>query len=326
MAGSPGERPERRPARRKSRRDRRARQPAPRRLRYQDVMAMVERLIAEERLAPGDLLPSRAELAAMAGVSLITVRRALVELEREGRVHSHQGVGTFVARPRIVSEPGRAGGLLGTLAEEHGAHEITTRVLGVTRGRPSATLAHALQLGSRDEVWRVRRLRVIDGRPMIAEEAVIPVALAPGLDARTAEVADSLYRLLARRYGLEDDYEEQFLEVVAPSADGAPAARARPRRPGRAAARRELRQAQPPLRLLPAGLPGLRDRLLDLGPDCPPRVPRHRPARLERRAARRRRLDRVRRARRAHALGPGHQAHSSPANRTSLKGGGQCLM
>jgi len=33
----------------------------------------------------------------MAGVSLITVRRALAELEREGRVHSHQGVGTFVA-------------------------------------------------------------------------------------------------------------------------------------------------------------------------------------------------------------------------------------
>jgi DNA-binding GntR family transcriptional regulator len=193
--------------------------PAPRRLRYQDVMAMIERLIADEQLGPGDLLPSHADLAAMAGVSLITVRRALDELQQDGRVHSHQGVGTFVARPRIVSAPGRAGGLLGTLAEEHGAHEILTRVLDVTRGRPSATVAHALQLGSGDEVWRVRRLRVIDGRPMIVEQAVIPVALAPGLDTRTAEVADSLYRLLARRFGLEDDYEEQFLEVVAPSSD-----------------------------------------------------------------------------------------------------------
>ncbi len=193
--------------------------PAPRRLRYQDVMAMIERLIAEEQLGPGDLLPSHADLAAMAGVSLITVRRALDELQQDGRVHSHQGVGTFVARPRIVSAPGRAGGLLGTLAEEHGAHEILTRVLDVTRGRPSATVAHALQLGPGDEVWRVRRLRVIDGRPMIVEQAVIPVALAPGLDTRTAEAADSLYRLLARRFGLEDDYEEQFLEVVAPSSD-----------------------------------------------------------------------------------------------------------
>ena len=44
---------------------------APRRLRYQDVMAMIERLIADEQLGPGDLLPSRAALAATAGVSQI---------------------------------------------------------------------------------------------------------------------------------------------------------------------------------------------------------------------------------------------------------------
>ena len=127
-----------------------------RRLRYRDVMALVERLIAEERLAPGDRLPSRGELAETAGVSLITVRRALAELEQEGRVHSHQGLGTFVARPRIVSEPRRAGGLLGTLAEEHGAHEITTRILDIVRGLPSEALAHALQLGPGGLVRDVR--------------------------------------------------------------------------------------------------------------------------------------------------------------------------
>ena len=176
-----------------------AQRTARRRTRYEEVIELIERLIAERKLGPGDLLPSRSALADLAGVSIITVNRALNELEHEGRVHSHQGVGTFVARPRIVSEPARAGGLLGTLAEEHGAHEILTKVLGVSRGRPSATLAHALQVGAHDEVWTVRRLRVIDGRPMIAEQAVIPVALAPGLDTRTAEVADSLYRLLARR-------------------------------------------------------------------------------------------------------------------------------
>jgi len=196
-----------------------AQRAAPRRHRYEESIDMIERLILEKGLGPGDLLPSRAELAAQAGVSLITVRRALEELERAGRVRSHQGIGTFVARPRLVSEPGRAGGLLGTLAEEHGALEITTRILGVTRGRPSATVAHVLQLGPDDEVWLVRRLRIIDGQPMIVEQAIVPAALAPDLGARTAELADSLYRLLARGYGLDDDYEEQFLEVVVPSGE-----------------------------------------------------------------------------------------------------------
>src|SRR5277367_1917738 len=75
------------------------------------MIEFVERLVTDGNLAPGDMLPTQAELAAAAGVSLITVRRALEELERAGRVRRHQGVGTFLARPRIISEPGRSGGL-----------------------------------------------------------------------------------------------------------------------------------------------------------------------------------------------------------------------
>ena len=63
-------------------------------------MALVEALIDERGLAPGDLLPPGREIAALAGVSLISVRRALDELERAGRIVRHQGVGTFVSEPR----------------------------------------------------------------------------------------------------------------------------------------------------------------------------------------------------------------------------------
>jgi DNA-binding GntR family transcriptional regulator len=58
-----------------------------------------------------DLGGSRARPAASVEVSLITVRRALDELERTGRVRRHQGLGTFLARPRIVTEPARTGSL-----------------------------------------------------------------------------------------------------------------------------------------------------------------------------------------------------------------------
>ncbi len=67
---------------------------------YERVVALVEQLIADRGMAPGDRLPRYAELAELAGVSMITVRRALDELERAGRVRRHQGLGTFVARPR----------------------------------------------------------------------------------------------------------------------------------------------------------------------------------------------------------------------------------
>jgi len=72
--------------------------PEPKKLRYQEMIEFIERLVAQSRLEPGDLLPTQAELASMAGVSLITVRRALEELERARRMRRHQGVGTYLAQ------------------------------------------------------------------------------------------------------------------------------------------------------------------------------------------------------------------------------------
>jgi DNA-binding GntR family transcriptional regulator len=203
------------------------RAPERKRLRYEEMIEFIERLVAEGNLAPGDMLPTQAELAAAAGVSLITVRRALEELERAGRVRRHQGVGTYLARPRIISEPGRSGGLLDTLrraydssgrdgqdGQEQGEPRVGNRLLSLGQGVPSESLRTALQLAADAPVWEIRRQRLVNGEPKIYETAVIPVALAPGLDRYTEELNGSLYELLAERYGLEDQAEEQYLEVA----------------------------------------------------------------------------------------------------------------
>jgi DNA-binding GntR family transcriptional regulator len=187
-------------------------------LRYRRVIDLIDQLVRTQGLQPGDLLPTQKELAELAGVSLITVRRALDELEREGLVEGHQGVGTFVARPRIVSEPARRGGLLATFAGRGAGAEVTTELLGVRDVQPDAAVARALALAPGAHVWRISRLRSIDGRPMVLEQARVPQELAPDLRDRQDELEQSLYGLLARRYGLVDDYEEQYLEVGAAGA------------------------------------------------------------------------------------------------------------
>jgi GntR family transcriptional regulator len=62
-------------------------------------------------------------------------------------------------------------------------------------------------------VWQVIRLRLIDGQPLVIEQALVPGALAPDLGTWRDDLQESLYGLLARRYGLADDHEEQYLEV-----------------------------------------------------------------------------------------------------------------
>jgi DNA-binding GntR family transcriptional regulator len=191
---------------------------------YEQVVQYVEDLVAERGLVPGDLLPTYAELAESVGVSLITVRRALDELERAGKVRRHQGLGTFLARPRIVTEPARKGSLLGTLgaraadgADGPPAETIDTRILEMRRGLPSPDVARALQIRADAPVWRLRRQRLIDGQPAVVETSIIPVALAPDLDRLVNRLGGSLYDLLASECGLEDEYEEQYLEVVMPA-------------------------------------------------------------------------------------------------------------
>ncbi|MBI3690920.1 MAG: GntR family transcriptional regulator, partial [Mycolicibacterium aromaticivorans] len=88
-----------------------------RKLRYQHVYDLVLGIMADRGLQPGDRLPSTTELAEIAGVSGISVRRALDELERAGKITRRQGLGTFVAEPRIASDPTRPGELLHTLLD-----------------------------------------------------------------------------------------------------------------------------------------------------------------------------------------------------------------
>lgn len=64
---------------------------------YEQIVHGLKSEISEGRLAPGAALPSFRVLARDLMVSVITVKRAYEELEREGIIFRRQGLGTFVA-------------------------------------------------------------------------------------------------------------------------------------------------------------------------------------------------------------------------------------
>lgn len=64
---------------------------------YQQIVDLLKREVSEGRLQPGAALPSFRQLAEDLLVSVITVKRAYEELEREGIIFRRQGLGTFVA-------------------------------------------------------------------------------------------------------------------------------------------------------------------------------------------------------------------------------------
>ena len=64
---------------------------------YLQLMEQIRRRIAVGDWQPGQEIPSIRALAAATKVSVITVKRAFLELEREGVLVTRQGRGTFVA-------------------------------------------------------------------------------------------------------------------------------------------------------------------------------------------------------------------------------------
>lgn len=181
---------------------------------YYQIKARLLEAIESGQLQPGDRVLSERELTEQFGVSRMTARQALTELETLGYLYRVQGKGTFVATPKLeqplldltsFTEDMRRRGL-----------QATARVLlaeAVSAGRKAA---RALRIGETDKVYRMERLRLAGGEPMALETSHIPVALAPGLMERVSEV-QSLYHALSEAYDIQLVKATQSLEAVAAS-------------------------------------------------------------------------------------------------------------
>ncbi|MGH9715955.1 MAG: GntR family transcriptional regulator [Candidatus Acidiferrales bacterium] len=64
---------------------------------YVQIMEQIKQRIAVGDWDTGQAIPSIRQLAVDIGVSVITVKRAYLELEREGVILTHQGKGSYVA-------------------------------------------------------------------------------------------------------------------------------------------------------------------------------------------------------------------------------------
>lgn len=143
----------------------------------------------------GEGLPSERRLSEALGISRVTVRRALDELARDGRVKRRQGAQTRVA-DRVQKALSKVTGFSEELRAKGSqpGHRWVSRQTVL----PTPLEALALGLSAQDAVVRLVRIRTADGQPLAIERAVIPQSILPD----GALVEDSLYTVL-RSLGAE---------------------------------------------------------------------------------------------------------------------------
>lgn len=146
---------------------------------YRRIEAAVRAMIAEGSVAPGARLPPESVLAGRFSTTRVTVAKALASLERDGLVHRLVGRGTFVAETRpvtsIIDQT-----LILSFEEQMGSagRAVSFRLLGFRRITAPPFAIERLRLAPGTKLYRMDRLRLIEGRVICLEERYIPTQFA----------------------------------------------------------------------------------------------------------------------------------------------------
>ena len=151
-----------------------------------------------EQLEVGEAIPSERQLSTDFGVSRLTVRAALDDLEREGYVVRRRGAGTFVSEPKIAQELTMTSF---TDDMQRRGMRPASRTLELRIAPAGARLGRILHVSPSEPIMIASRLRLADGETMAIETLHVRERHVPGLTAADLE-EESFYELLSGRYGI----------------------------------------------------------------------------------------------------------------------------
>jgi GntR family transcriptional regulator len=157
--------------------------------------------------------PSERELCEAFDLSRTTVREAIDALVNEGLLRRVQGLGTFVAAPKIVEGLLQSpAGFTDTMKKQ--SLPVRTQVLRMKVGTAPYVIARELRLNTDDPVIILDRLRFIFDEPILIVSSYLPEKLFPLLINEDL-TRNSLYDRLRSQYGVTIAKAKRYMEAVA---------------------------------------------------------------------------------------------------------------
>ncbi len=159
-------------------------------------------------------MPSESELMSIFGVSRITVRQALGDLQKEGLIFKIHGKGTYVSKPKAFQNIAELQGF-GEAMSRMG-YETFSRVVSLKRLPADATVGAKLGVSPSEEVVELRRVRYLNRAPISLDVTYVPKAIGERLAKEDLAHRD-VFLILENDYGLA--LGEADLQIEAMLAD-----------------------------------------------------------------------------------------------------------
>jgi GntR family transcriptional regulator len=167
--------------------------------------------ISQGKYPAGSLLPSEREICTQHDVSRTTVRRALQELTRNGYIHTVYGKGWAVVGTRIQQEISNIYSFDEDMRRLGKNPETKVVDFVLISAPPNLVKLFAIPEGGL--CYRIIRLRMADGEPMLLETNFLPHQRFKNVERSEIE-QHSLYKYLGETYGFHITKAEETFEPV----------------------------------------------------------------------------------------------------------------
>ena len=158
---------------------------------------------------PHARLPSESGLMARYGVSRITVRNALAELEKEGILFKLPGKGVFVSKPKSFQSLGRLQGF----AESMSDCEVFNELISLRTLPADAEVARRLRLAEHEPVGELQRVRYLNREPVSLDITYVPAHLGARL-AREDLATRDIFLILENDYGIALGFADLTIDAL----------------------------------------------------------------------------------------------------------------
>ncbi|MCG9789441.1 GntR family transcriptional regulator [Vibrio barjaei] len=176
--------------------------------RYLQIADTLIEKISNGELSAGSILPTEGELQKEFDVSRVTIRKAMQLLVDKDLLFRQRGSGTYVKAPKAQHNALQLSGFV----EEVSAQGKTpsSKIITFELIECNELVAGKLDVSIGEEVYSIRRLRMIDDEPEVLEHTYLPVSLFPDLSIKA--MRSSKYDYIEKTKGLKIKLSRQSIK------------------------------------------------------------------------------------------------------------------
>lgn len=177
---------------------------------YLDIKDQLIKQINNGQYAENESLPSERVLSIEFGVSRMTARKAIDQLEKEGYVERIARKGTFVKSKKLIRNAELSG--FGDALRDQGLKNVHSIELRKRTTKANEFLAAKLKIKVGDPVYILTRLRLADDTPYAIEITHIPLDRFPGIN-KIDFTKNSLFGTMRDDYKIRATTAERIITV-----------------------------------------------------------------------------------------------------------------